>query len=348
VTEAPPTPSAPSDAGRAPAEQTLSQLAARILDQLSVSAWLPAAALVGFLLVIGTVAHTGGDVGDALRQISQLRLAAVILLIAAAIVGTIFTQAFQFEAIQLFEGYWGPRRFPRRVREWRTARHVRRRDALIADRTSTTARAWASARAAMLADRRVGMTLAERERDVAIVGRLVAGEQVAAPTANAIRLVKNWHDYAPAAERRHLGTLRNALSRYPKREYLVQPTRFGNVLRAYEEHVHVIRGDEPLERFIQQIRDRLPSWLVHEHDQLRARLDLYCTLVLVFVVAGAASIPVLLGAGVSSGVIAGAVISAFAGSWIAYRAAVTSARAYGTLLTTIAETSAGRTTSGAS
>jgi putative transposase len=94
------------------ARETLSQLIARILDQLSVSAWLPAAALVFMFLLVGSLRHADGDLNKAIAAIGDLDLAPLVLLLGALILSTMLTQAFEFEAIRLLEGYWGTRRLP--------------------------------------------------------------------------------------------------------------------------------------------------------------------------------------------------------------------------------------------
>ena len=113
------------------------------------------------------------------------------------------------------------------------------------------------------------------------------------------------------------------------------PTRFGNTLRAYEERVHDIRGADPLERFVQKVWHELPTNLRQSHDHLRGRLDLYCTLYVVFVVSGVFAVVTFIG--LSVWLLGATAVIALICSWLTYRAATTSARAYGTVLVTIAE-----------
>src|SRR6185437_10040384 len=111
-TPAPRQPSAKQAQSQAPPapryQESLSQLVARILDQLSVSAWLPAAILVATLLIAGSIRSAGGDFHAALTSIVSMNAASLILLTGAVILATTLTQAFEFEAIRLLEGYWGP------------------------------------------------------------------------------------------------------------------------------------------------------------------------------------------------------------------------------------------------
>jgi hypothetical protein len=129
-----------------------------------------------------------------------------------------------------------------------------------------------------------------------------------------------------------MDALSGAGSRYPVDDAAVRPTALGNMLRFYEDPIErEIKA--PIEGFVQQIFHRLPPGVQADHDQLRQRLDLYCSLVLVFLVIG------LAGAGLlSGGEPIAAVAVGFAGvalACVSYRAAVTSARAYGTFLKTL-------------
>jgi hypothetical protein len=113
--------SAPVD-GAKEAAATLSQLLARILQQLSLSAWLPSAALVlllGFVFELGSVldaphakgshhAHDAGyAVGQAFGQLGRIGASGLVLMLATVVVLTMLTQAFTFESIRVLEGYWG-------------------------------------------------------------------------------------------------------------------------------------------------------------------------------------------------------------------------------------------------
>ena len=80
--------------------------------------------------------------------------------------------------------------------------------------------------------------------------------------------------------------------------------------------------------------DDLPFSLQFDHDEQRARLDLYCSMVSVVGVAAAIAVARLASRHPSYAV--GAVAVGLAGMWLMYRAGVASARAYGALLVVIA------------
>ena len=105
--------------------ETLSQFLARILDQLSVSAWLPAAILVTYIVVAACLRDACGQFHKALATLTSLNAATIILITGSVILTTTLTQAFEFEAIRVLEGYWGPRWLPRQIAELRSQRHAR-------------------------------------------------------------------------------------------------------------------------------------------------------------------------------------------------------------------------------
>jgi hypothetical protein len=142
-----------------------------------------------------------------------------------------------------------------------------------------------------------------------------------------------WMPLAPARELRRMDALDAAIKEYPRSQRLIMPTKLGNTLRAREEYVLQGTGGT-LETFVQQVFDELPQSIQVEHDQYRSRLNLYCSLVLVFVVSGVMWVSLL--GGYESGPCAAGIGIALALISISYRAAVASARAYGGLLMVIA------------
>ena len=321
-----------------PGRETLSQLLARILDQLSVSAWLPAAAFVFLLVLIGAVRRTGGDVPDAIDVITSMSWQSLVLLIGAVILATILTQAFQFEAIRLLEGYWVPRGVRSALADALCLWHLWRRNRVRRRLKGVEERAFAHARREML---RVGLPRAvidifENE----VVGRPDSVEDASEEDLQVADAFA-WEEYAPTRERRRIDALKRALEQYPEADHLVRPTRLGNTLTAFEERVNDPSAGA-LEGFVQKVFDEMPLPLQSQHDEFRSRLDLYCTLVAVFVISGV--IGVLAGVGAEHGARTMAVTAALTVvlTWLSYRAAIASARGYGSVLVTIAERSASR------
>ena len=314
---------------RSVGSESLSQLVARILDQLSVSAWLPAAMLVAMVVVGVQLREADGDISVALRSSGAIGLPSVLLLIGAVIVTTVLTQAFQFEAIRHLEGYWGHGRVRVRLADVLARRHLARRDRLEQRQRDATTRAFPRARQKMIAAQ-ISQPVVDALELLVTLG--------SAPTATdgALREARSidWLNFAPLRDRREIAELGAALARYPRADVLIQPTLFGNTLRAYEEEVHSL-GYGPLEHLIQSSFHTLPPPVQSEHDQFRSRLDLYCTLTPTFLVGGAAVAMLVAETGLLTP--ASVVVVSVLLSWLSYRAAVTSAQAYGGVLVTIAE-----------
>jgi hypothetical protein len=326
-----------SEEPRADPGQSVSEVVARVLDQLSVSAWLPSGVLVFALLLIGNVRAEDGDLGKAIAAIGRIHFPAVVLLAAAIIVATVVTQAFEFETIRLLEGYWKPGRLRNAVGARLSQRHQRKRDALERRRTELVRRGVALARTEMRA-RGVSAEIAdvvEAEALTQPAGTVLPETRVAADAVN-------WRDYAPVQERTQLAAIDRALRDYPS-PHLILPTRLGNTLMAYEELLHGSNSG-PFEGVVLERLERLPAPVRREHDQFRSRIDLYCTLLLVFLVTGIAGVAVLATPGTHASpyrphVVASILVAALALAFTAlsYRAAVVSARKYGYVLSLIAE-----------
>jgi hypothetical protein len=313
-----------------PGRQTLSELVAKILDQLSVSAWLPAGILVFAALAVGTLRATHGRIGDAFGKLGHLSLASLLLVLGAVVLTTVLTQAFQFEAIQLLEGYWGPGRVRAAIADAMCRRHLAKRNALRGRLRDLEDRAFAGAMMRML-EGRIDPAVVD------LVAKVRRGEVDPDQLSDAQRLqVENhrWEDFAPLGLLRRMDDVGAAQRCYPEEDRAIRATRLGNTLRSYEDPVEE-QIERSIGRFVQDVFHRLPGSLRTDHDQLRGRLDLYCSLVIVFGVVG------LTGVGLLAGIdwVEAAIFAGMGGllAWLSYRAALTSARAYGSLLETLAD-----------
>jgi hypothetical protein len=337
-----------ADAGSTRTAETLSQFVARVLDQLSLSAWLPSAALV---LLITFVVHLGAAldnakppddpldaVGDAFAAMAATSVGGALVLAAAVIVLTMMTQAFSLAAIQMLEGYWGTNRLV----EWialRRCNHFRRRRGRLHQRLENLTKP--------AVDKAIHKIQRRQDKAVALGGDAEFTPQMLAvlrarvleqqitmvltkkETARVNDMFRRWSDYAPADLQRRRVNLQNRLLDFPKPRRM-QPTRLGNVLRSYEDETR----QEDVQSMVQRVYELLPASLQVEHDELRIRLDLYCSMVLVIAV-------VLLFAtarlSVSGWYSVGAAVVGAAAMWIAYRAAIANARAYGRALVRISQ-----------
>ena len=117
--------------------------------------------------------------------------------------------------------------------------------------------------------------------------------------------------------------------------YRLLPTKLGNVLRAAEDSLPAVQGDE-LESFVLRRWDQTPRALQREHDEYRTRLDLYCMLVFIFFVLAILAPPLMTR---GSSYVAATLATSFAYlvmAFVSYGAAVASARGYSTALKAIA------------
>ena len=85
------------------------------------------AALVMAVVFLVQVRSERGSPTEAFKKITEFGFPQVVVGVAAVIVGTVATQAFEFEAIRALEGYWGPGRIRDAVARWRCERHISKR-----------------------------------------------------------------------------------------------------------------------------------------------------------------------------------------------------------------------------
>lgn len=142
-------------------------------------------------------------------------------------------------------------------------------------------------------------------------------------------LDREWEAHVPATIIRRLNNATKLQRDYPAQRNVL-PTRLGNVLRHHEDET----GITPIESYVEEQFDELPTSMQVSHDQRRTRLDLYCAMVVVIGVATVLAIGVLWGADGYPLVAAGLGTAAM---FLHYRAAVASARLYGTTLVILAE-----------
>lgn len=329
----------------------LSQLVARILNQLAISAWLPSAALVlagAFLVQLGVAARAASDVAasrpdvstsesavsvvaTALEALGKTSIGGAVLMIATVVVLTMLTQAFTFEAIRVLEGYWGTTQLAEAWAARRCAYYSDVRAQLDQDLADLTDAAWAGAKDRLVAMRRKEPDLTARF--LRVLEARVKGHTIPKVTLNdsqeSILAEFRLRDFAPSeVVRRRVNVLRR-LADYPEKDRAL-PTRLGNVLRHYEDAT----GVESIESLVNDVYDELPASLQITHDEQRGRLDLYCSMTVVCVV----MVPLAFVAmrGTDPAWTLAPMACFLGGAFVTYRAAVASARYYGSLLPTIA------------
>jgi hypothetical protein len=328
------------DVGRT---ETLSELLARILTQLALSAWLPSAALTAllwFVLALGTALDTGSDKPDkaisaTFAILAQTQLGGVVAALGLVAVLTLLTQAFSFEAIRALEGYWGTGARVERLAEKSRRRHLERRKRIVENLRTATTDAWESAAAAIKAKNAAVEAIG---REPPFTPPVVEALRVKAlrgrrpPLTEAEQLLVMRTDWRSLADgellRRRVGLMKR-LEDYPIPRHVL-PTRLGNVLRHFEDKTE----HQEVESLVEDRWDRLPFSLKLRHDELRGRLEIYCSMV--FVAAFVGVFAAIRFAGSHPPYALAACVIAIAGMVFFYNAAVASARAYGPLLRRIA------------
>ena len=114
------------------ASDGISAFVARVLDQLSLSAWLPAAFLtVSVAALLQFRSMRSANLLDAVRQLTKNPFQVLVITIPLLVIATMVTQAFSFEAIRILEGYWRGRGPIGLVRASMIRWHVRRKKRII-------------------------------------------------------------------------------------------------------------------------------------------------------------------------------------------------------------------------
>jgi hypothetical protein len=326
----------------------LSEFFAKVLNQLLLSSWLPAAAVVvGGVYVLAlrqeldnpTQCEDGcswatGLVGAAAR-LADLSVGGAVVLLILIIVATMLTQAFTFEAIRFLEGYWGANRIMRMCGKGGVAFHERRRRRLsdrqqklrsqIADGTFRAIRNENSRRAELGAPPLLSAKMLEGLHAKLQVRK--PGEALSEAEFQAV-MAFPWEQYADPQLRLQKVVVENRLAVYPKEGWLM-PTMLGNILRRHEQQMNV----RNVESFVQDHFDELPPSLQRTHDEVKTRVDLYASLVFLLPLLGAFALAALLPDG---WYVLGVEMALAALTLVAHRAALASARAYGSALVSVA------------
>jgi hypothetical protein len=275
-------PMGPSDSASEAAPDTpavspdgVSAFIARVLDQLALSAWLPAAFLTASMAVL--LEFRSAKSANLLRAVQALTaqpLQVLVVMIPLLVIATVVTQAFSFECIRILEGYWGSSRltdFARRPMVWL---HLRKRQSINNRLRREYRRAVRAAMPEMLMN---GISFPVVK---AIEARVSPGQPQPDLTdeQNEELRATDWRTWSDAWRLARIGNLTRGAERYPD-AYLVMPTKLGNLLRATEHNLQNAGND--VQSFVHRRRDTVSARVRMQHDQFRTRLEMYCTLVLV-------------------------------------------------------------------
>lgn len=314
-------------------QEGFSQFITRILDQLSISAWLPAGMLVGCTAVLVQLhTHENLDVAQAVRDLRDKPAGVLIILLFSLVLATMVTQAFEFEVIRLLEGYWGSRWPLKAISALRTRRHAATRARLDRRHDRIRQRAFDQARKTILDN----SIVPDKKRYILdIIDDEVYDRNGSHHRRRHVREAEDfdWGRHASPELLRRLDAIEAAIAEFPE-DHRLMPTRLGNTLRAVEDSLKISSSGD-LEGMVLRNWEGMPTALRQEHDQYRTRLDLYCLLVFVFLVLAVLSAVLLNDA--SHGLLArfGGAAVFLALAIVGYEAAIASARGYGTVLKTI-------------
>lgn len=326
-----------------PPSNGVSPYAARVLDQLSLTSWLPAGFLVANLgVVIGLhLAKTSPEspragITAVARSLDSKPLGVLVALVLGVLLVVIATQSFEFSAIRMLEGYWGPGFLASLLAGFGIWLQQLRLQHLERAGEKCLRKAYHSISDVLNAD-----YLSEREqqaaRDLQMAVRRVADNHPVGLTseveeeARSFYLSTTWRDELHAWRRHRLTLIERRINTYPDDRSRLMPTLLGNVLRNIEDDLEGIEEGLRLQGYVIRNLQRFPAALLEEHDLYRNRLDMYA--VMTFLTMGLAAFngwalqmilprqPVIL-------VVTGLITLSF----FSYRGAVASARDYGQVL----------------
>jgi hypothetical protein len=308
----------------------LSAFIARVLDQLAITAWLPAALLIGvatLLVQLSQHPENGLDIPAAVQRLATLPWGTIIVLIFGLVLTTMVTQAFSFGAIRTLEGYWGPSGFGGWAGGKRIARQLLKRKSLDERIKALELKAFHVAKPKLIGriPREQLDVIEERVYRIPAERRTV----VTAEVRRAATKVK-WRAEAEPSTVAALDRAYSRLADYPSQLHRFLPTKMGNIIRASEDQLGV--EGKSLEGFLMRNYSAIPTRLLAQHDQWRDRLEMYSTLVYVSLSLALGSLPLLRSIGPYGRGSAVACVTLGLLTWLFHRAALASARGYGSVL----------------
>jgi hypothetical protein len=309
----------------------LSQVLGTVLQQLSVSAWVPAAMLVGNVaLLLQLSADDNYNVAQAVKGLAGKPLGTVIILIFSLILATTVTQAFEFEVIRFLEGYFdSANRLVQVVMAARIQRHEGKRHRLECKLKEATKKARKPAVDRMREFPAYDTKVLDYLADDSATSDGSVDDEVSERADET-----DWTPHASASAMYRIDSTTARLKSYPEKSRIL-PTRLGNVLRATEDNIELEEG-ENVEGYVVRNYDQLSAALKGQHKDYRTRLDMYCCLVLVFSILAVTSVAALVRIS-PLWEMAVAVIVYVSMACLSYEAAIATARAYGLILQEIPE-----------
>jgi len=326
----------PQSAGQATSSD-FSAVAGRILDQLSATAWLPAALLVGDIALAVAYSQAEGKPDERWASILASLNAkpfGVILAVAFALVlATIVTQSFEFVAIRFLEGYWGTSLLGSGIasagigiQRWR-----RRRLTDLGSRLEHKALVSVIPLIHLrFVDEPLVATAVERR-----VLSIEDGSIDEKSRARAMKYLRDreWLSLVKPALAHRIYAVDSRSAGFPDEDRMM-PTRLGLVLRTTEDRLVAGQQGENLRGFVIGNLHQIDPATLQEHDQYRNRLDMYSVLCFVTATLAVLNLAILAGE-IETGTLVLLTASMLLLGWASYRGTLTTAEDYGTVLAEI-------------
>lgn len=310
-----------ADSSASSSPDGVSAFIARVLDQLTLSAWLPAALLTASLAVL--LQFRGARSVNVLKAVGALTanpIRLLVIMIPLLVIATVVTQAFSFEAIKTLEGYWRRRGLASKARTLMIQWHMKKKKSVTRRLHDAYQQALDVAKPQLL----------EKGTSVRVLNVLQAAlldeeppYDLAAEEEEELDSVP-WKSCCFPWQLAKIDQLLTDEESYPHMTRIL-PTRLGNLMRATEDQLE--NADSDLEGFVLRRYSTASRRVQMQHDQFRNRLDMYCTLVFVSAALVVLTPAVLFG---SASVASIAIISASFAllSAASYGAAIASAGGY--------------------
>jgi hypothetical protein len=320
----------------------LSPWSARLLDQLSLTAWLPAALLVANVYLVAgmyLVRNPGADptMANLTKVISapdEKPVGVIIAVVSGVVLATLVTQSFEFAAIRFLEGYWGgsilaaaPTSLAirlQRLRRWLTRRR--------ADKLTRHAFRAAQARVAQHLGSNPDLASA-----VLLIGTAAPVDHLdpaLKAEAENYYYARAWMVWAPPHLRHRASAVAIRLAAYPPRPSRLMPTQLGNTLRASEERLKGHVAGTQMRGYLYPYLGSIEPALMHQHTQYRNRLDMFAVMTVLCALLAPANALLIPGVLPTPAVVV-ATVSLLVLSFFSYRGAAAAAVDYGAVLVAI-------------
>lgn len=336
----PSTPTASGDSLQIPAPpEGLSPFSARVLDQLSLTAWLPAALVVANMYVVVGMyllrdPHAGPTIANLEKAVTALNdkpVGVILAVIFGVVLVTLVTQSLEFTAIRLLEGYWGGSLLAA-IPTWSGVQLQRLRLWLMDRRATKVER-----KAFRSAENRIRIDLRDSPELLSAIVLLGVGADISHLPAELAEAAgeyfdnRRWLRWASAHLRHRANSLYNRRSAFPRQRTRLLPTRLGNALRSAEDQLSGDVAGPKMRGYLYAHLDGIGPTLMHQHNQYRNRLDMYAVMTAVALSLGALDgwlLPTLLPRAVVIGIASGYAVL----SYLSYRGAISAALDYGPIL----------------